>query len=70
MNTAEQLHETIESLNLQQMQEVLNFATYLKSRTLKAPKAQSRQAGLHQGQAWLADDFDAPLGDDFWLGEK
>lgn len=25
--------------------------------------------GLHQGQVWMSDDFDAPLPDSFWLGE-
>ena len=24
--------------------------------------------GLHQGQVWMSDDFDAPLPDSFWLG--
>lgn len=23
--------------------------------------------GLHQGQIWMSDDFDAPLPDSFWL---
>jgi hypothetical protein len=25
--------------------------------------------GLHPGQVWMSDDFDAPLPDAFWLGE-
>ena len=29
-----------------------------------------RTPGLHAGRYWIADDFDAPLPDDFWLGEK
>ena len=27
-----------------------------------------RIAGLHAGMAWMSDDFDAPLPDEFWLG--
>lgn len=29
-----------------------------------------RTAGLHAGRYWIADDFDAPLPDGFWLGEE
>lgn len=28
--------------------------------------AKPRIAGLHQGQGWSSDDFDAPLPDEFW----
>lgn len=28
-----------------------------------------RVAGLHAGKGWMAEDFDAPLPDSFWLGE-
>lgn len=27
-----------------------------------------RVPGLHAGQYWIADDFDAPLPESFWLG--
>ncbi|MFN8494381.1 MAG: type II toxin-antitoxin system Phd/YefM family antitoxin [Caldilineaceae bacterium] len=27
-----------------------------------------RVAGLHAGMAWMSEDFDAPLPDEFWLG--
>jgi antitoxin (DNA-binding transcriptional repressor) of toxin-antitoxin stability system len=26
--------------------------------------------GLQRGQIWMSDDFDAPLPDEFWLGEE
>ncbi len=29
-----------------------------------------RSPGLHAGQWWIADDFDEPLPDSFWLGEE
>ena len=28
-----------------------------------------RVAGLHEGMIWMADDFNDPLPDEFWLGE-
>ena len=33
-------------------------------------RPQKRVLGLHAGQTWIADDFDAPLPDSFWLGEE
>ena len=33
-------------------------------------QTKSRIAGLHEGQTWMADDFDAALPDSFWLGEE
>ena len=29
-----------------------------------------RIPGIHEGEIWTSDDFDAPLPDSFWLGEK
>lgn len=37
--------------------------------TSVAAKSQ-RTLGLHRGKIWISDDFDAPLPDEFWLGEK
>ncbi len=34
------------------------------------PKPKARVLGLHEGQIWVADDFDAPLPDVFWMGEE
>ena len=31
--------------------------------------AAERVPGLHRGEVWMSDDFDAPLPDDFWGGE-
>jgi hypothetical protein len=28
----------------------------------------ARVLGLHKGQLWMSDDFDAELPDEFWLG--
>ena len=32
--------------------------------------APPRVAGLNRGQIWVSEDFDAPLADEFWLGQK
>jgi antitoxin (DNA-binding transcriptional repressor) of toxin-antitoxin stability system len=29
-----------------------------------------RVAGLHEGAIWISDDFDEPLPDEFWTGNK
>lgn len=29
-----------------------------------------RIAGLHLGNAWISDDFNEPLSDEFWLGQQ
>jgi hypothetical protein len=29
-----------------------------------------RTAGLNKGMIWTSSDFDAPLPDEFWLGDK
>ncbi len=34
------------------------------------PKPKRRIAGLDRGKIWMSDDFDAPLPDEFWTGEK
>ena len=31
---------------------------------------QARIAGLHQGAAWVSEDFDQPLPDEFWMGNS
>lgn len=34
------------------------------------PEYSSRVAGLHKGAIWTSGDFDAPLPETFWTGEK
>ncbi len=33
------------------------------------PMTTKRIMGLHEGQTWMSDDFDAPLPEDFWGGK-
>ena len=34
------------------------------------PASAPRKPGLSAGDVWVADDFDAPLPDSFWLGDE
>ncbi len=29
-----------------------------------------RSAGLNRGKIWVSEDFDAPLPDEFWVGQE
>ena len=37
---------------------------------ISSSKKGKRVAGLNRGSAWVSDDFDAPLPDEFWLGKQ
>jgi antitoxin (DNA-binding transcriptional repressor) of toxin-antitoxin stability system len=37
---------------------------------ISSPKKGKRVAGLNRGKMRMNDDFDAPLPDEFWLGEQ
>jgi len=64
------LLEQVRALNPAQQQAVLDFATFLCQK-LPQPVPKARIAGLHQDDPyWMADDFDDPLPDEFWLGEE
>lgn len=34
---------------------------------LAVKRKEQRVFGQHRGQAWISEDFDAPLPEDFWL---
>ena len=74
MSIEQALMIEVRSLTPQQQQEVLNFAVFLRQRshsTAKAPADKVPQPGLHKDVSyWMAEDFDAPLPDSFWLGEE
>lgn len=33
-------------------------------------RTNKRIAGLNRGMVWMSEDFDAPLPDEFWLGQE
>jgi hypothetical protein len=69
MDIEQALLEQIRSLSPQAQQEVLDFAAFLRQKPTTL-NDQVRIPGLHQGSPyWMAEDFDAPLTDEFWLGE-
>jgi hypothetical protein len=58
----------------QQGQDVAGYVRHLAVRESEAEETPSRQPalrmpGLHRGRYGIADDFDTPLPDSFWLGE-
>jgi hypothetical protein len=73
MGALEQINAYTSRLPEQAQREVLHFIEFLASKYPPTPEQNMplRQANLHQGQGIIiADDFDAPLGDDFWLGKS
>ncbi|MFQ4140555.1 DUF2281 domain-containing protein [Nodosilinea sp. PGN35] len=63
------LLEQVRALTPAQQQEVLDFAAFLRQKTPQ-PVPKPRTPGLHKDDPyWMADDFDDPLPDEFWLGE-
>jgi len=78
MSTTE-LYNEIEQLSPQEqialVQQILtglahqmpNFAS-IQANTAKLSSARQRIPGLHSGLAWVSEDFDEPLPDEFWQG--
>ena len=43
---------------------------WLDTQLTPDPTSKPRTPDLGKGTIWVSDDFDAPLGDSFWLGEE
>ena len=57
----------------QEGQDIAGYLQQLAEREAQpAPPEPSalRTPGLHAGKYWIAEDFDAPLPDSFWLGQE
>lgn len=65
----ERLWHEIETLPEHQMQAVFAFIQFLRLEPTQSPNLSPRRAGLDAGSTQVADDFDDPLPDSFWLGE-
>jgi hypothetical protein len=63
------LRELIERLPPDLQKQVYEFARFLLERRAESEASRTRVAGLHEGQGRIGEDFDAPLPDDFWLGD-
>lgn len=69
MSTVSELAEAARALSLEEQRELLaRLAVEVRERETP-PLTQPRVLGLHRGLVWMADDFNDPLPDDFWLSE-
>lgn len=58
------VQQALQLTGLPTEKEVIEEALRLLIRSKK-----SRVLGLHAGQVQMSEDFDAPLSDEFWLGD-
>ncbi|HKI02490.1 MAG TPA: DUF2281 domain-containing protein [Thermoanaerobaculia bacterium] len=70
MSIIEQIEQIVSTLSADRQQEVLDFAEFLRTREGSAHEpARPRVAGPFAGMPYyMADDFDEPLPDSFWMG--
>jgi hypothetical protein len=71
MSITEQIAQIASALPVDRQQEVLDFAEFLKTRGGSTQESgRQRVAGLFAGMSYfMADDFDEPLPESFWMGE-
>jgi hypothetical protein len=72
MSIAEQIAQMASTLPADRQREVLDFVEFLRARegSVMQELGHPRVAGLFAGMPYfMADDFDEPLPDAFWLGE-
>ena len=72
MSTLTEIEAAADALPNEQKEQLLAFLAARLGRTLESigtqHQASPRRAGLHVGAWEVAEDFDAPLPDEFWLG--
>ncbi len=66
MNSQQLVHE-FEVLPPELQKQVFDFVSFLRKQQQQLVK--KRTVGEYRDKIRIADDFDAPLGDDFWLGQ-
>ncbi|NCR55995.1 MAG: DUF2281 domain-containing protein [Microcystis aeruginosa L211-07] len=65
LDTNSPLLQTLQTLPVQQQQEILDFLESIVNQHHQTPITQTgRIAGLYQGQGWISDDFNEPLTDE------
>ena len=67
MNT-QQLVQDFEVLAPELQKQVFDFVAFLRKQQLKQ-QLSKRSVGEYQNKIHIADDFDASLGDEFWVGQ-
>jgi len=68
MHGQQLLHE-IETLPSELQKQVSDFVIFLRKQQLKQ-LVKKRTVGEYKDKIVIHEDFDKPLGDDFWLGEQ
>ena len=72
MSKLTEIEAAADALPNEQKEQLLVFLAARLGRTLESiglrHQASPRRAGLHAGAWEVAQDFDAPLPDEFWLG--
>ena len=70
----ENLHRQVDQLLPDQLNLLSDFLDFLQFKKAKPQGSNrltiERKPGLHLGAFVMADDFDDPLPDSFWLGEE
>ena len=61
------MHE-FEVLAPELQKQVFDFVAFLRKQQLRQ-QSSKRTVGEYKDKIRISDDFDAPLGDDFWLGQ-
>ncbi len=73
-NLQENLVKIFDELPVELVNEVVDFADFLREKELKKRGEEKvkneRIAGLNQGEIWMSDDFNDELPDEFWFGEN
>ena len=65
---SQRLLQEIETLPPELQKQVSDFVGFLRKQQKQLIK--KRTVGEYKDKIVIHDDFDEPLGDDFWLGEK
>ena len=69
MSTLAEIEAAADALPKEQKEQLLAFLVARLGYSIGAGTSSSaRRAGLHAGAWEVAQDFDAPLPDEFWLG--
>lgn len=69
----EALYKTIDELSPEELKRLFKYIESKNAQiTADEPSSKPRIIGLHEhlGHAWMSEDFNDPLPEEFWLGEE
>jgi hypothetical protein len=69
MSTLADINEATRALSLDELKQLMSTVELQIQDRQLCTRGGPRIVGLHEGMAWVADDFDSPLPDEFWLGK-